>query len=71
MDSCITGSRTFKPFVCFLFYTVALVGVAIVPLAPLQLAAVSEVVSATWDLEWMHENWWKNWWSWIGGPVYR
>ena len=71
MDSCITGIHTFKPFVCFLFFAVALIGLAIIPLVSVELAAITEIRAATWGTEWMQERWWRHWYSWAGGPVYR
>lgn len=51
--------------------TLPLIGFAEVPLIPIQLRAVREVVRATWSTEAMREDWWSKWWSWVGGPVWR
>jgi hypothetical protein len=50
---------------------IPLIGIAIIPLFPLQLAAVRTVVHATWNAEWMVETWWSHWYSWAGGPIWR
>ncbi|KAM0748105.1 hypothetical protein T439DRAFT_382588 [Meredithblackwellia eburnea MCA 4105] len=71
MNSCITSVKTYKPFLAFLFYSVILIGISIIPVTPLQYAAVKEVVRKTWETEWMYENWWRRWYAWAGGPVYR
>ncbi|GAA5922361.1 hypothetical protein JCM1841_003083 [Sporobolomyces salmonicolor] len=71
LSNCVTTSKTFKPFACFLGYAVLLLGVAFVPLAPLQLRAFKEVVATTWDTDWMRQCWWSRWYSWAGGPVWR
>lgn len=51
--------------------TLPLIGFAEIPLIPIQLRAVREVVRATWSTEAMSEDWWSKWWSWAGGPVWR
>ncbi|GAA5990132.1 hypothetical protein JCM5350_002517 [Sporobolomyces pararoseus] len=71
MDNCVSTSSTFKPFVDFIFYAVLLLGVALVPLLPLQIRAFREVISTTWETEQMRIGWWSKWWSWLGGPFYR
>jgi hypothetical protein len=48
-----------------------LIGFALVPLVPIQLAAVREVVAATWSTDQMNKEWWSRWYSWVGGPVWR
>ncbi|GAA5823214.1 hypothetical protein JCM5353_005122 [Sporobolomyces roseus] len=71
MDNCISTSSTFKPFLQFIFYAILLLSVALVPLAPLQLRAFKEVIAITWGTKEMSEDWWRRWWSWAGGPVWR
>ncbi|ORY74988.1 hypothetical protein BCR35DRAFT_306382 [Leucosporidium creatinivorum] len=70
MDACVSAN-TFKAFACFLFTTLPLMGFAEIPLMPIQLQAVREVVRVTWSTEAMREDWWSRWWSWAGGPVWR
>lgn len=71
MDNCVSTSSTFKPFLQFIFYAILLLSVALVPLAPLQLRAFREVIAITWETKEMSEGWWKRWYSWAGGPVWR
>lgn len=71
MDNCVSTSSTFKPFLQFIFYAILLLSVALVPLAPLQLRAFKEVIAITWGTKEMSEDWWRRWWSWAGGPVWR
>lgn len=71
MDNCVSTSSTFKPFLQFIFYAILLLSVALVPLAPLQLRAFKEVIAITWGTKEMSEGWWKRWYSWAGGPVWR
>lgn len=70
MDSCI-ATDTIKPFFTFLVFVLPLIGFAIIPLVPLQLAAVKEIIAATWSEAWMENIWWSHWYSWAGGPVWR
>ncbi|GAA5856266.1 hypothetical protein JCM8547_000844 [Rhodosporidiobolus lusitaniae] len=70
-DNCVTTSRTFKPFTCFLFYAAALLVVALVPLAPLQLRACREVIKQTWSSSLLQQRWWSRWYGWAGGPVWH
>ena len=58
-------------FLTFLVLVLPLIGLAIIPLAPLQLAAMKEVRATTWRTEWMEQVWWSKWYSWAGGPIWR
>ncbi|GAA6058523.1 hypothetical protein JCM10212_006962 [Sporobolomyces blumeae] len=71
MDNCVQA-ETFKDFVLFILYAVLLLGVALVPLAPLQLRAFREVIDTTWTSDALEQAWWgRPWRSWLGGPVWH
>lgn len=70
MDSCIARD-TRVPFLAFLVVVVPLIGIALIPLIPLQLAAIQEVVGKTWYTSYMEDIWWSKWYSWLGGPIFR
>jgi hypothetical protein len=69
-SACISQANM-RFFLAFLVLVLPLIGHAIIPLVPLQLAAVKEVRAATWGTEWMEEAWWSRWYSWAGGPIWR
>lgn len=70
MDACI-AEDTLGPFLLFLILVIPLIGFAIIPLLPLQLAAIKRIVETTWYTDILSEIWWSRWYSWVGGPIWR
>lgn len=70
MDNCI-DAETHKAFFCFVCYAAVVVGLGLGPLLPQQWRALRTVVGLTWSSETMSEEWWRRWYSWLGGPVWR
>ncbi|KAM0793358.1 hypothetical protein ACM66B_000813 [Microbotryomycetes sp. NB124-2] len=71
VDACVY-EKSFKPFVCFMASALPLIGVAVLPLLPLQRRAIKSVVRYTWSTAEMQRMWWgRPWLSWAGGPAWR
>ncbi|GAA5873153.1 hypothetical protein JCM3774_000066 [Rhodotorula dairenensis] len=70
MDNCV-AAETHKAFFCFVAYAAVVLGLGLLPLAPPQWVALRKVVRATWSSETMAQVWWRRWYCWLGGPIWR
>ncbi|POW07889.1 hypothetical protein PSTT_07921 [Puccinia striiformis] len=72
---CISITNTLKPFIQVLILGATAILTGAIPIYPIVLQHVRQVIRLTWSAQssgdTLRKIWWNRWWGWAGGPVYR